>query len=123
MKNKGIVTTLSIIGLIFGILGLALSFLPLGTIDIIPAAIGLLFGLIAYLLSKSTGVRRKLVFSVIIISLAAILISVFTVLFMENQVAEDLKFEEKLEQSVEDASDDLEEALEDIDEIEEIDEE
>lgn len=122
MKNKAIVTTLSIIGLLFGIIGLILSFLPLGTIDLVPAIIGLIFGVIIYFLTKETKVRRKLVLSVIIISSLAIIISVFTVLFMENKVAEDVQFEEKMEQSVEEASDDLEEALEDLDELEEIEE-
>lgn len=120
MKNKVIITTFSIIGLLFGLLGLALSLLPLGTIDLIPAIIGLLFGAVCYILTKESGQQRKLVYSVIIISVVAIFISLFTLLFMENKLAEDVKFEEKMEQSEKDATDDLEEALEDIDDLEDI---
>lgn len=118
MQNKVLITTLSIIGLLFGFIGLVLSFLPLGTIDLIPAFVGLLFGLCCYFLAKKSGIRKKLITTVILISLAAILISVFTLLFVKNKVAEDEVFEEKIEQSAEEAVEDLEEAFEDLEELE-----
>jgi len=118
MQNKFLITSISILGLLFGIVGLVMSFLPLGTIDLIPSICGLFIGGVIFLLTKKSRIRRKLVLSVIFISFLAILISLFTVLFMENKVAEDLKFEEKQEQSVEEASEDLEEALEDLEDLE-----
>ena len=116
MKNKGLITAIAIFGLIFSVLGLILCFFPLGTIDIVPAAIGLIIGIIAYFLIKKTGYRKKLVFSVLIISVLAILISLFSEVFIENKVAEDTQFEEQIEQSSEESIDDLEEALEDLEE-------
>ena len=116
MKNKGLITAIAIIGLVFSLLGLILCFFPLGTIDIVPATIGLIIGIIAYFLIKKTGYRKKLVFSVLIISVLAILISLFSEIFIENKVAEDTKFEEQIEQSSEESIDDLEEALEDLEE-------
>lgn len=120
MKNKALITTLAVLGLIFGILGLIMSFFPLGTIEIVPAAIGLLFGIIAYLISRKNPVRRKLVMSSIIISSLAILISIFSQVFIKNEVAEDVKFEEKIEQSAEESTDDLEEALNDLEDTDTI---
>lgn len=118
MKNRFLITTVAIIGLIFGLLGLILCFFPLGTIDFVPSVIGLIFGLIIYFWAKKSGLRKKLILSVIIISSLAILISFFTEFFIENKVADDTKFEEKIEQSVEESVEDLEEALEDIEELE-----
>lgn len=118
MNNKFLVTTLIIVGLIFGVIGLILCFFPLGTIDIVPASIGFAFGLIAFLIARKTGYKRKLILSVLVISVLAIIISLFSEIFIENKVAEDQEFEEKIEQSEQDSVDDLEEALEDIDEIE-----
>lgn len=114
MKNKALITILAIIGLIFGLIGLILSFLPLGTINIVPAAIGLLFAIIAYLISRKNPVRRKLIISGIVISSLAILISIFSQIFIKNKVAEDAKFEKKIEQSAKESTNDLEEALNDL---------
>lgn len=115
MRNKTLVTIFVLIGLIFGLIGLVLCFFPLGTIDIVPAGLGLIFGLFAFFFAKKSGARKKLVFTVLIISVVAILISISTELFVKNEVASDAKFEEKIEQSAEESLDDLEEAFEDLD--------
>lgn len=111
MKSKFFITTLAVIGLIAAILGLILSFLPMGTIDLVPAVIGLVFGLIAYFLAKSANTRKKLSMAVIIIAGLAILISLGTELFFENKVAEDTTFEQKVVESADEATSDLDEAL------------
>ena len=115
MKSKFLISTLAIIGLIAAILGLVLSFLPLGTIDLVPAVIGLAFGLIAYFLAKKASTRKKLALSVLIIAGLAIVISLGTELFFENKVAEDTTFDEKIEQSADEATNDLDEAFGDED--------
>jgi len=119
MKTKTVVILLSILSLFFGIIGFILSFLPLGLISILPAILGLVFWLIAFLVNNKTGEKRSIVTTALIISVLAILISTFSEIFIKDKVAEDQKFEEKIEQSQEEAIDDLEEALEDLEEIEE----
>lgn len=115
MKSKFLITTITIIGLIISVIGLILSFLPLGTIDLVPSIIGLIIGFCSYLLSKKANTRKKLSISVIIIAGLAIIISLATELFSENTVAEDTSFEQKIEQSANDSESDLEDALSDID--------
>jgi len=115
MKNKFFITTLAVIGLIAAILGLILSFLPMGTIDLVPAVIGLVFGLFAYFLAKSANIRKKLAISVLIIAGLAIIISLGTELFFENKVAEDTTFEQKVEESADEAASDLDDAFGDED--------
>jgi uncharacterized membrane protein len=111
MKSKFFITTLAVIGLIAAILGLILSFLPMGTIDLVPAVIGLFFGLIAFFLAKSANTRKKLAISVLIIAGLAIIISLGTELFFENKVAEDTTFEQKVEESADEAASDLDDAF------------
>ena len=118
MKSKFLISLLAIIGLIAAILGLILCFLPLGTIDLVPAIIGLFFGLIAYFLARKANTRTKLSLAVIIIAGLAILISLGTELFFENKVAEDTNFDQKIEQSADDAASDLDDAFGDEEEIE-----
>lgn len=117
MKNKLLITILAIAGLIFGIIGLILSFLPLGTVDLMPAFIGLILGFIAYLLSRKSHIRRNLILFTLAVSVLAILISLFSAIFLKPEVAQDTQFEEKIEQSAEESTEDLEEALEDLEEL------
>lgn len=114
MQNKFLITVLTSVGLIFGLLGFLLCFFPLGTIDIVPATIGLLLGIISFLITKKTAFRRKLILLVLIISALAIIISVLSEIFIKNKVAEDQKFEEKIEQSEQESVEDLEEAFKDL---------
>lgn len=123
MKTKTVVIILAIFSLFFGIIGFVLSFLPLGLISVLPAVLGLVLWLIAFWVNKKTGEKRSIVTTALVISVLAILISTFSELFIKDKVAEDQKFEEKIEQSQEEAIDDLEEALEDLEELEEIEEE
>jgi len=120
MKNKSLITVLLVLGLIFGILGFILSLLPLGTIDLIPSLLAIFIGVLVYLLTKKTKIRRKLVITVIIVSAMALLISLFTEIFFTNKIAEDEKFEERIEQSEEESVEELEEALEDLEDIEDL---
>lgn len=121
MKNKNIVLIFAILSMFFGLIGLILSFLPLGLISLIPAIIGLVFWFIAYLIKRKTEVKSKIIFVAITLSILAILITGFSEIFIQDKVIEDLKFNEKIEQSKSEAIDDLEDALEDI-EMDSIDE-
>ena len=114
MKSKSIVLIFAIISLFFGIIGFVLSFLPLGLISILPAIIGLVFWFVAYLIMKKSGIKRKVVLVALIISLLAILISTFSEIFIKDKVADDLIFNEKIEQSETESLPDLEEALDDL---------
>lgn len=123
MKTKTIIIILAAFSLLFGIIGFVLSFLPLGLISILPALLGLVFWAIAYFINKKSGEKSKILTIALVIAVLAILISAFSEIFIKDKVAEDQKFEEKIEQSEEEALDDLEEALEDLEDLEDLDEE
>lgn len=121
MKSKNIVLIFAILSMFFGIIGFVLSFLPLGLISVLPAIIGLFFWFIAYLIMKKSVEKRKIVLVAVTISVLAILISLFSEIFIKDKVAEDLNFNEKIEQSEIEAIDDIEDALEylELDDIKE----
>ncbi len=123
MKSNGLIITLGSIGFIAGILGLILSFLPLGYIPVIPAIIGLLLGGAGWYLTLKAESKSKLVKITTIISAIAVVVAVGTEMTSSNEVAEDKQFEKKIEASKEEAKKDLEEALEEIEgELEELEE-
>ena len=109
MKSKGLTKTVAILGLVFGILGLVLAFLPLGSISVLPGGIGLLLGVLAYFIAKNVEMKKTIIYIVLIISLVGILISGFKIVFVEEEVAVDTEFIEKNEQSLDDAKDVLDE--------------
>ncbi len=104
------------ISLFFGLLGLILSFLPLRMFALIPAGIGIYFGVIAYILSRVFKIKKSFVYIVLAISLGSIFIASISEQISSNEIAEDQQFEQQLETSTKEDATDLSEAFEDEEE-------
>ena len=107
--NNTVIKLFGVLGIIGAILGLLFSFLPISELAIFPAAIGLIFGFIAYTSSKKKGLNFSFPRIVVLISLVAIIVSVSKRLLVDNEVKQDIEFIEKEKQSEEEAVKDLEE--------------
>ena len=118
MKKKLSTNIFASIGLFFALLGLILSFLPLRMFALIPAAVGIYFGIIAYILSRVFDVKKKFVYIVLGISVGSIFIASISEQVFGNEIAKDEQFEQQIKSSTEEDASDLSEAFED-EEVEE----
>jgi len=117
MTKKNLSTNIfASISLFFGLLGLILSFLPLRMFALIPAGIGIYFGIIAYILSRVFKVKKKFVYIVLGISVGSIFIASISEQIFSNKIAEDKQFEQQTETATEEDVIDLSEAFEDEEE-------
>ncbi len=117
MTKKNLSTNIfASISLFFGLLGLILSFLPLRMFALIPAGIGIYFGIIAYILSRVFKVKKKFVYIVLGISVGSIFIASISEQIFSNEIAEDKQFEQQTETATEEDAIDLSEAFEDEEE-------
>ncbi|GAB1309315.1 hypothetical protein KH5_19980 [Urechidicola sp. KH5] len=114
--NKPLIKIFAISGCIAAILGIIFSFLPLFELAIFPASLGLILGLLAHFFAKRIDVHYRFSRFVIGISLIAIIVSSGKQLLIDNEVEDDIEFQQKEEQSEEDAVKDLEE----LDELEDL---
>ena len=114
-KSPTYVKIIAVLGVLAGILGLIMAFKVPGTLALAPLVIGLVFGLTAFLISKSK--KAKCLGSWVALILSGIGIIV-TLAFQtkEPEVAVDIKQEETIEQTNEDIteSDELDEALDEL---------
>ena len=97
---------LLITAMVFAVLGIAFTILPLGTIALLPIAIAILFSLLAFY--KSTAELKKLPRLVLIISSITLLVVVGKVVLIKDKVATDKQFEIKKEESKKEDIKDLE---------------
>jgi len=108
-------TLFIILGFLSGIFAIALSILPFGYIALIPAILGLVFGYLAMTASKKEGrssIPSNLIF---LVSIIALLLTTYRIVFTENKVEADSEFIEKEKESKEEAIEELEEIeVEDI---------
>lgn len=100
---------LAVFGFFFGLLGIVMGILPLGTLAVMPAAVALLCGLALYVLAGKSGKRKTTAGLLIAVAVLGLVLSIATGFFGERKVAEDIEFERKIERSVEEALGDLEE--------------
>ena len=100
-----LVTTLAIIA---ACLGLILSILPFGAIALIPTIIAFILGFIAFKMAQKDGVNTKLVKVIFLITIIALVLSIYRSVFETNVVENDIETIEKEEQSKEDAIEELE---------------
>lgn len=118
-KRKNISTNIfASISLFFGLLGLIMSFLPLRMFALIPAGIGIYFGLIAYVLSRVFAVKKNFVYIVLGISVSSIIIAGVSEKVFSNEIANDKQFEQQTENSTKEDATDISEAFEDEEEEE-----
>lgn len=110
---KKIFTILTIIASVFAIL---LAVLPVSNLAVFPAILALIFGLIAFYLSKKTGEVKKIIQFSFFLTIIALIITTYKALFIETEVA-NTEFLEATETKLEEESIEELETLE-IDEIE-----
>lgn len=115
MKSKGLIKTFAILGLVFGILGMVLAFLPLGLIAVLPAGIALLLGILAFLAAKNVEVKKNLILVVLVISILGILVSIAKTVFIEDKVAVDNEFYQKQDESLDESMEALDELSDEMD--------
>ncbi|WP_100611376.1 FUSC family protein [Confluentibacter lentus] len=97
-----------ILGLIAAIFATILSVLPLSNLAIFPAAAALVFGLIAFYLSKKTGYVKKIIQFTFLLTIISLSITIYKAVFTTVEVAntEDLIIKE--EESKQEALEELE---------------
>lgn len=98
----------------FSLAGIVFAILPLGTIGLIPVILGLVFAVLTYF--KSTPGRKKILPKILIgltLLLSVVIIGKETLI--EDTVAVDASFEEKIEESNEENIQELENELEELD--------
>ena len=95
-----------VIASIFTVLGVVFTFLPLGTLALLPIGIGMLFGFIA--LKKSDVKQAKWVKVLLVISVIALVFVVGKELFTKDEVEVDSQFEAKKLESKQEAQKELE---------------
>ncbi|SEQ49201.1 hypothetical protein SAMN05421824_1795 [Hyunsoonleella jejuensis] len=110
---KQLFTTLSVIASIFAVI---LSVLPVSNLAIFPSAVALIFGLIAFYLSKKTGKVKKIIQFSFLLTIMALLLTTYKAIFNETEVGNTEILAETEEASKEEAIEELEELeLEELD--------
>ena len=99
-------TTL-ILASVFTVLGIVFSFLPLGTLALIPILLALIFSFVTF--SKSETELKKLPKMLLIVGVVCLLFVVSKEFFIKDEVAIDQKFEETKKETKAEAKKELEE--------------
>lgn len=105
---------LFVTSVIFIAISIAFLYLPLGTIGLIPSVIALILSLIVFFISTK-GEEQKKPKVLLAISILTIAIIIGKSTFIEEKIAVDKAFEEKMEQSEEENIQELENELEGLD--------
>ena len=98
-----------ILGLIFAIIAVLISVLPLSNLAFIPAIIAIICGLIAYLKSKPINASLRTITLVFILGVFAIGISSYKAVFSKTEVGNTKQLEAKEKKSEKEAIKDLDE--------------
>ena len=92
---------------IFTVLSVVFSFLPLGTLALIPIGIALFFGFLA--LKKSDLKQAKWVKALLVVALLSLVFVVGKEIFMKDEVEVDQQFDTKKAESKKEAQKELDE--------------
>lgn len=106
----------TILALIAAILAIILAVLPVSNLAIFPAIGALIFGLLAFYLSKKTGRVKKIIQFTFLLTILALALTAYKAIFSTTEVGDTEALIEKEETSKEEAIEELEEL-----EIEELD--
>lgn len=99
----------TILALITSILAIILSVLPISNLAIFPSIIALIFGLIAFYISKKSGDVKKVIQFSFILTIMALGLTTYKAVFSETKVGNTEALIEKEETSKEEAIEELEE--------------
>ena len=110
---KKIFTILAVIASVFAII---FSVLPISNLAIFPAVAALIFGSVAFYLSKKTGDVKKIISFSFLLTIAALALVTYKSIFTETEVANTELIDAKVAESAAEAMDDLEDL--EIDDLE-----
>lgn len=96
-----------VLAVLFTIIGIIFTFLPLGTLAIIPVAPALFFAFLAF--RKSAGKQKRISKLLLAVSTLTLIIIVGKELFVKDEVVADQQFEQKKAASEKEAKKELEE--------------
>ncbi|MEW4924548.1 FUSC family protein [Algibacter sp. 2305UL17-15] len=105
----------TVLALITSILAIILSVLPVSNLAIFPAIAALVFGLIAFYLSKKTGQVKKIIQFTFFLTVISLSITTYKAIFNKTEVGNTETLDEKEAESKEEAIEELEEL--DLDDI------
>ncbi|MFH4965527.1 FUSC family protein [Gaetbulibacter sp. M235] len=105
----------TILALTAAIISVILSVLPVSNLAILPAIASLIFGLIAFYLSKKTGEVKKIIQFTFLLTIISLAITTYKAVFTKTEVTNNTELKEKETESKENAIEDLEEL--DLDDI------
>lgn len=107
---------LTILAVIASILAIIFSVLPISNLAIFPAIAALIFGLIAFYLSKKAGKVKKIIQFSFLLTIMALALTTYKAIFTKTEVGDTEALVEKEAESKEEAIEELEELdLESID--------
>lgn len=99
-------------------LGIIMAILPFGTIGVLPGIVALIAGFGAYYFSKKNKKPQKLSILFLSIGILVVIASGSKSLWVKDEIAVDTEFQQKEEQSKEEAIEDLKEIESELEEIE-----
>jgi uncharacterized membrane protein len=97
----------TILGIISAILAVVLSALPFFNMAFIPAIAALIFGFIAFYLSKQQNQSNKMVQLIFLLTIIALVIASYKAIFFEAEIGNTEELEVREEQVKENALDEL----------------
>ncbi|SEM13765.1 hypothetical protein SAMN04487910_4245 [Aquimarina amphilecti] len=100
------------------LLGIIMAILPFGTIGVLPGIVALLAGFGAFYISKKKQKPQKLSLMFLTIGVLIIVASGSKSLWVKDEIAVDTEFQQKEEQSKEEAIEELKEIESELEEIE-----
>lgn len=98
----------TILAIIASVLAIIFSVLPISNLALFPAAAALIFGFVAFYLSKKTGEVKKVIQFSFLLTIAALAIVTYKSVFTETEVASTEIIDAKEAESAAEAMDDLE---------------
>ena len=97
-----------ILGLITAVAAIILSTLPLSNMAFIPAIASLVFGLLAFFLSKQQSESNKIVQLIFLLTIIALGLSTYKAIFDKTEVGDTQELEERVNKAEENAMEELE---------------
>lgn len=97
-----------ILGIITAVLAIILAVTPLSQIAYLPAIVALIFGLIAFYMSKKKNLPKKTIQLTFILTAIALILSTYKFIFSQAEVGNIEELELKEEASIEDSKEILE---------------
>lgn len=99
----------TILAIITSILAVILAVLPVSNLAVFPGLAALIFGILAFYLSKKTGDVKKIIHFTFFLTIIALALTTYKSIYTKTEVVNTEEFVEKEEKSKEEAIEELEE--------------